>query len=194
MDVRKLIVVKKQLFSKEECEYIIDKKDSYDMKPGGTYSNYNVNEQMSENRICQIGWIDPRSFPYIDRIKDFINGYNTLERFALADKIELQFTEYKKGSWFKRHQDFYMNISSRTAFSTIRKISMTIQLSDSEDYVGGDVIITTDINDKGSKGFPISRNIGDAIAFPSYFDHQVNKIESGTRYSLVVWQYGPHWK
>lgn len=194
MDIRKLIVERKQLFSKEECKSIIDKKDSYDMKPGGTFSNYNVSEQMSENRICQIGWIDPNSFPYIDRVRDFINGYNTLERFTLANKIELQFTEYKEGSWFKRHQDFYMNISSRSAFATIRKISMTIQLSDSEDYVGGDVIITTEVNDKGSKGFAISRNIGDAIAFPSYFDHQVNKIESGTRYSLVAWQYGPHWK
>lgn len=194
MDIRKLIVRKKEMFSKEECQLIIDNKDSYDMKPAATFGNYNLNAQTSDTRIGQVGWIDPEDFPYIERVKDFIRGYNQLERFYLNDKIELQFCEYEKGAWFRRHQDFYMNLSSRKGFDKVRKISITIQLSDSEDYVGGDVVITTDVNDIGSKGFPISRNIGDAIAFPSYFDHQVNKIESGTRYSLVVWQYGPHWK
>ena len=195
MEAKQLVVTRKKLFTKEECISIIDNKDKYNLSPATTFGEYSIEENPNDpNRIGNIGWIDVDKFPYMDRIRTLVAGYNQIENYILNDNYQLQFCEYGPGAWFKKHQDTYLSMNQRTAFVDTRKISMTIQLSDDQDYTGGDVIITIKRTETGSQGYPISRQQGDAIVFPSYFNHQVNQINSGKRYSLVVWAHGPHWK
>jgi len=86
-----------------------------------------------------------------------------------------------------------------------RKLSMTIQLSEPDDYEGGhfqwlephrqfDRLKQTDntINIENSiQTVPFSaREIGSVIVFPSFLYHQVTPVLSGCRKSLVVWYVG----
>lgn len=69
-------------------------------------------------------------------------------------------------------------------FST-RKLSFSIQLSNEDDYKGGDLeflpALKTDQN---------PRKKGCIIVFPSYLTHRVSTVTEGMRNSLVGWVHG----
>ena len=89
--------------------------------------------------------------------------------------------QYGTGDFFGNHTDSY-NILSK---DIDRKITMSVQLSDDEEYVGGDLIVLSQ---------SYSRKKGSIIAFPSLLTHQVNPILKGERWSLISWAWGPQWK
>ena len=84
------------------------------------------------------------------------------------------------------HYDWHIDCDSSTSF---RKISMSIQLSDPNDYEGGELqlftkkTITTLPKDKGT-----------IIFFPSFLLHRVTPVTKGKRISLVAWITGPQFK
>ena len=71
----------------------------------------------------------------------------------------------------------------------VRKLSVSLQLSDPNDYDGGDLVINT-----GGGLQKMKREQGTITVFPSYNLHKVMPIERGTRYSLVGWVSGPNFK
>ena len=96
---------------------------------------------------------------------------------------ELQLTRYSEGDFFDWHLDFGAGGSS------VRKLSMTIQLSDPSEYEGGDL------------QFMINQNIvtaprekGTIVIFPSFIQHRVTPITKGTRQSIVGWVSGPPYR
>lgn len=93
---------------------------------------------------------------------------------------ELQLTRYSEGDFFEWHLDFGAGEISA------RKLSMTIQLSDPNDYEGGDLQFM--INEKIISA-PRSR--GTIVIFPSFIIHRVTPITKGTRQSIVGWVSGP---
>lgn len=70
-----------------------------------------------------------------------------------------------------------------------RKLSISVQLSNSEDYEGGDLEFM--FRDPPVKA---SRQKRHAIVFPSYAVHRVTPVTKGTRYSLVAWIRGERWR
>ena len=70
-----------------------------------------------------------------------------------------------------------------------RKLSVVLQLSNPEDYTGGDLVI----NPGGELLYP-DKTQGTVIFFPSILQHEVTPLESGNRYSIVSWISGPPWK
>jgi PKHD-type hydroxylase len=93
---------------------------------------------------------------------------------------ELQLTRYSEGDFFNWHLDFGAGEISA------RKLSMTIQLSDSDEYEGGDLQFM--INEKIVTA---PRKKGTLIIFPSFIIHRVTEITKGTRQSIVGWVSGP---
>ena len=71
----------------------------------------------------------------------------------------------------------------------IRKLSFSLQLSDPEDYNGGDLVIYN-----GNKPVKTKRQRGYMLVFPSFSVHEVTKLTKGTRYSLVGWIAGENFK
>jgi PKHD-type hydroxylase len=96
---------------------------------------------------------------------------------------ELQLTRYSEGDFFEWHLDFGAGAISA------RKLSMTIQLSDSDDYEGGDLQFM--INQKIVNA---PRKKGTIIIFPSFIIHRVTPITKGTRQSIVGWVSGPPYR
>ncbi|MEM1123293.1 MAG: 2OG-Fe(II) oxygenase [Bacteroidota bacterium] len=92
----------------------------------------------------------------------------------------LQLMEYSEGDFFDWHLDF------GNQHSSIRKLSVTMQLSDPTDYEGGDLqfMINKDI-------ITAPRSKGTIIIFPSFIMHRVTPITQGKRRSIVGWVSGP---
>lgn len=102
-------------------------------------------------------------------------------------KFDVEFVEpydlkrYQTGGFFNRHIDNYHGNN----VPVDRKISMTLQLSDETDYTGGQVVFGH---------HQVTKKKLSATFFPSFYPHYVDKIESGIRWSLIGWAWGPYWK
>ncbi len=86
-------------------------------------------------------------------------------------------------------QGFYDWHTDFAGFRPLRKISISIQLSRSEDYEGGDLELFT-LN----RPQRVERARGALIAFPSFVLHRVAPVVRGTRWSLVAWVLGARWR
>ena len=95
----------------------------------------------------------------------------------------LQFVEYNEGDFFNWHLDFGPGISSA------RKLSFSIQVSEDEDYEGGD--LEFQINEIQE---PAPRMRGTIVVFPSFIMHRVTQVLSGKRRALVGWVAGPPYR
>ena len=170
----------KDAFSKVECNRIIDAFSSKCNINSKTFNNDN------EYRKSTITWI-----PYNHTTKwiyDKIMLYATIANnqtynfdvTSIYDKI--QFACYNAETSDK--YDTHIDIGSNNIHSC-RKLSISVQLSPEDSYRGGNLKI---------RNIQASREQGSITVFPSFLEHLVEPIESGKRYSLVLWLYGPHYK
>ena len=72
----------------------------------------------------------------------------------------------------------------------VRKLSFAMQLSDPDDYEGGNVQLL----DETGKSYLAPRKKGTIMLFDSRTSHRVLKVTKGIRKSLVGWTVGPRWK
>ena len=79
--------------------------------------------------------------------------------------------KYTKGSFFKKHVDRADDYQHRLK-------TIVIQLSNPEDYKGGDLIVGDVVS---------TRERGNCIIFDSGCEHEVTLLEKGNRYSVVIW-------
>ena len=107
-----------------------------------------------------------------------------------------QFTIYKKGQYYDWHCDSWDKpyaVDGPTK-GKIRKLSVTVSLTDPKEYKGGelqfdfrqqdpdkprDIRTCTEILPKGS-----------LVVFPSFVWHRVKPVTKGIRHSQVVWKLG----
>ena len=143
------------------------------------------------SRITDIKWIsltDNTRWLFkkiIDKIID-VNSKN----FDLQLKFveDLQFSEYteEKRGFYSKHRDCGLK-RSLDNYVDIRKLSFTIQLTDENEYEGGELIFHLD---KEEKKAPKSK--GTIIFFESEIVHEVKPVTKGIRHSLVSWVQGPN--
>ena len=130
-------------------------------------------------RWLSASWIADLLLPYAKQPNENFD-------IAFDGRIEMQFTEYHAAD--KGHYDWHHDVNWHGQTGQDRKLSLTIQLSDSADYEGGDfefeeVTSETNFRPKGS-----------ILVFPSYLRHRVTTVTKGTRYALVAWYSGPQWR
>jgi len=108
--------------------------------------------------------------------------------FDISGVQDIQYTEYdsKNKGHYDWHEDTMWCDNSQMSQ---RKISITVQLSDSLDYEGGDFEIGTPdwesfLNDLSPNTI---RKKGTVILFPSFLTHRVTPVTKGKRKSLVSW-------
>jgi PKHD-type hydroxylase len=166
----------KDAFSKEECLKIIDIAKKKGLVQGITYGKSNA-------RKSQISWLYPVddlgwAFQKVtDIVKELNKEYFKFDIFGLNEGF--QFTNYKAPSdKYKQHVD-------RAYGTAVRKLSISIQLTDPKEYKGGELILYD-----GDKGSPMSKEQGNLIIFPSYVLHEVKPVTKGERNSLVCWVTG----
>lgn len=167
-------------FSPEELEKIRELGERTQKEKGG------VTEEgvITDTRISEIGWIgmEQEAIWLYDKIADLVIEANTamwnLDVSGYHDHF--QYTTYYGGGG---HYDWHTDVGPGMAN---RKISVVLQLSNPEDYTGGDL----ELNGGGGIIRP-PKDLNTLVIFPSFVLHRVTPVLTGTRKSLVIWLSGP---
>ncbi len=184
---------------KKEKAYIDNKKKAFDQLDLVERNNL---KDFRDSNIVWLNekWIYNEILPYINDANQNA-GWNFQWDWAET----AQFTIYKPGEYYNWHYDCFPepyknNDNNRNYAGKIRKLSVTVLLSDPKDYVGGELEF-----DYGEKEISLSKKgktlesyvdtcrastKGSVIVFPSHIYHRVKPIIKGTRYSLVIWCLG----
>jgi PKHD-type hydroxylase len=177
-----------------------DDKDGEDILQSGT-EDWSI-------RSSTIKWFEPMTMPekLVHKIHDAVNMAN--EQCGWNHTWEYmenpQYTIYNEQP--KRQGDFYTWHTDAGPMhydnGLHRKLSMTIQLSDQDDYEGGhfqwlephqefDKMTGTNPQVEMQNAIRTlsfsSKSIGSVCVFPSFLYHQVTPVLKGTRKSLVCW-------
>jgi PKHD-type hydroxylase len=167
-------------FSDEECKKII----KIGLK---NLEKASIIGSSADLRKSDISWIFPEDDTswIFNRLSAIIMSLNDqFFKFNLLGFAEgLQFTKYTEpDSSYGSHVDIAFNYS-------VRKLSISVQLSVEKSYTGGDLLLHIEKN-------PVQapKQQGTLIAFPSYTLHEVTPITKGNRYSLVAWVTGEPFK
>ncbi len=136
-------------------------------------------------------WIYKEIQPYI-----YQANANAEWNFEWDWSESCQFTEYKKGQFYDWHCDSYIEPydqpDNQNTHGKLRKLSMTVSLTDPEEYEGGD--LEFDFRNQDEAVQPsICKEIrpkGSVVVFPSFVWHRVKPVTKGIRNSLVCWSIG----
>ena len=107
-----------------------------------------------------------------------------------------QFTKYKPGQYYGWHCDSWEGVYTQEGprKGKVRKLSVTVSLSDEKDYTGGELEFDFRQHDSDKrKQIKECKDIlpkGSLVVFPSFVWHRVKPVKKGVRYSLVVWNLG----
>jgi PKHD-type hydroxylase len=169
------------VFSKAECEKIIKIAKNKGLIKGITFGD-TVNVRAS--KICWLYAADDLEWAFrklTDIILDANDRFFNFDIFGLNEG--LQFTNYKAPS------DKYGKHTDRRLDTVVRKLSISIQLTDPKEYEGGELYLYED-----DKGIEMKKEQGTLIIFPSYILHEVKPVTKGERNSLVAWVTGKQFK
>ena len=192
-------------------DYVSEKFDS-EMKDSELIGRHkDKNKRNSENAWINTNhWIAGFLWHYVNKA----NRENFLYDLTNIDGENLQYTKYSEGQFYNWHNDAGINnyykpqyVANsgnsnddsdnlqvtdflKTSCELVRKLSFTLQLSDPDEYEGGNVQL---IDDSG-KSYIAPRQRGTIILFDSRTQHRVIKVKKGVRKSIVGWVLGPRWK
>ena len=177
-------------FTSEELSQIEQQVQEIPSQAGVTESGGQDQGEGLESRNSMIKWVpfsEETKWIY-DKIGELANIANEeMFNFNIYNMPEnIQYTEYYGTN--KGHYDWHMDIGTQ-GFMKFRKISVTVQLSDSDEYEGGDLQIWAG----GQYPMTAPRGKGNVVIFPSFMMHRVTPVTSGTRKSFVLWLGGEHY-
>ena len=181
--------------------YGLQKKDEMALTGGYTRNNIanpsNIKD-LKDKRDSNIvwlseGWIYKELRSYI-QMANRNAGWNFQWDFSEA----CQFTKYNKGQYYGWHCDSwegaYNKPNDPASHGKIRKLSVTLTLSDPADYSGGELEFDFRNLDPDKKPHTrIAQEVktkGSLVVFPSFVWHRVKPVKKGSRYSLVIWNLG----
>jgi len=141
-------------------------------------------------------WIYKEIHPYIHTANKSA-GWN----FEWDHSESCQFTKYKKGQYYDWHCDGWdqpYNRPEDPSHGKIRKLSVTVTLTDPKKYKGGELEFDFRNQDPDKK--PNTHKCteilpkGSLVVFPGFVWHRVCPVKSGERNSLVIWNLGQPYK
>lgn len=162
----------RNLFTPEECASIIKIGDAK-LEEAGVIGEKNL------IRRSKISWLSAMDVKFAfqrvtDAVLDLNEQFFKFDLFGFSEGF--QFTRYDApGGRYGKHVDKMLD-------GPVRKLSVTIQLTDPAQYEGGDLLLHC-----AHEPMQLPRGQGLVLAFPSYVLHEVTPVTKGTRHSLVAW-------
>lgn len=147
--------------------------------------NNQLDDKIRKNKVCWLStshWVSAFIHYYLMKANEENFHYNITD---FSD--DLQYSFYDEGEYYNWHIDGGLINPD----SLQRKLSFSLQLSDGDEYVGGNLQFQSL---DGLSTYYAPREKGTLIIFDSRLRHRVTKILSGRRKSLVGWVNGPRWK
>lgn len=171
------------LFTDEEVKKIKEAGDSLDSESATTFGG-NEDDEVRRGTVAWLArsvenqWIYEKLFSIIKEAND--NVWN----FELVGFLEdAQYATYVGGGENGDRYDYHLDLDG--SYGVQRKISAVVQLTDEEEYEGGELQLL-------SRHEPAiaSKLKGSITIFPSYMLHRVTPVTQGKRNSLVLWVSG----
>ena len=140
-------------------------------------------------RKTEVVWVKPAT-EIFDTIYQYIVSANKSAEwnFDISGMEDVQLGRYTTSGFYDWHMDTFAPDEGNWQ----RKLSCVVQLTDPNEYEGGDLILKTGKNDTDLHTF--TRKRGSVIVFPSMIYHRVTPVTRGTRYSAVAWMRGQAFK
>jgi PKHD-type hydroxylase len=186
---------------KDECNFKLNLEGRESELLGG---NINTEIRNSVNAwLPTTNWIAGYLWYYISRA----NRETFLYDLEYIDGEQIQVTSYGVNEYYGWHVDgglgveytphgYHQNRMKNADdfinenIERVRKLSFSLQLSDHDDYKGGQLQL---MNEVGETYFAPKKK-GTLIIFDSRVRHRVRKVTEGERQSLVGWVMGPRWR
>ena len=183
-----------QHFTDADCNAVVASAIDSEWREGGV-GGYGEDKAapsaVGKARSCleQYLPVDQRSGAPLNKISLEISTVNSNGwRFDLAGFVAddmpyvMRYPESMQG-----HNDWHMDMGR--AYAASRKLGFTIQLTNPDDYEGGDLeFYNVEI---GAKSM---RQKGTLAIFPTYWLHRVTPVTKGTRDAVVGWVHGPSFR
>jgi PKHD-type hydroxylase len=140
-------------------------------------------------RRGQVAWVpvDETSRWFMSRIGEHAmqlnRDYFGFDLWGFESAQYTVYTDEGKGSMYDWHID-----TMGKGNTGQRKLSLVLQLSDPQDYEGGELWL------HGNSKVIAEKQKGLLYAFPSYTLHRVTPVTSGLRRTLVLWILGPQFR
>ena len=200
-----------------------EKHNNPDKVPSNTLTKQEIKEKNLSTyvRDSQVSWIDEKWLyelisPFVQKAND-----NAGWKFDIEHHETPQFTKYSGNGFYGWHTDghgdhnavfkpFVRGLTpikmrkdggvpheytqNYKQFYKVRKLSMTVNLTDPATYDGGDLMFDFGSNDEGKITAKEGREQGSVIVFPSFLYHCISPVTRGIRYSLVNWTLGRPFK
>tara|TARA_B100000927_G_C16414206_1_gene448574 strand:+ start:133 stop:687 length:555 start_codon:yes stop_codon:yes gene_type:complete len=165
----------------EICDYIVKNLDE-DYRKGKVGGKNFHNDKIRNVQISSksSNWINALLNGFIR----YANHSNFSYDLSDIDKEDLQFSKYDEGCFYTRHTDYS---EGEGQILKTRKLSLSLQLSDENEYEGGELILYNHLKNNTIKA---CKSKGSLIIFDSRMAHEITPITSGVRYSLVKWYHG----
>jgi len=171
-------------FSEEETQKIIETYDEAQSVRAITYNGLDLNYRRANKLNMEVisveyAWV-------INKIAHIVSHANAnffkANLNGMLEDFEIIKYDSNEKSFYDKHVDYHGNQTLP------RKLSVVIQLSDENDYEGGDTLVYTD-----REAQKLKKKRGTTNIFRSTTLHEVTPVTKGTRYALVGWISGPHW-
>lgn len=156
-------------------------------------------DELKKTRRSKIIWLDRETthqFQVKEITEKIIRKVSQTNKdffdFDLLTTEDLQLTQYdaSEQGFYKLHTD-----STLMSQNLVRKLSFVLQLSDLDEFEGGEFICIrgeTETNVSTTNKDFVKK--GKILVFPSFMAHGVTPVTAGTRYSLVGWCIGPRFR
>ena len=173
------------IFTKEEINSILSYMDSeedirFKIKYDGVlYENGSKGTSKRLDFTNENEWI-------FEKIKKWTNNLNM--GLIWKSKPYATFRRYREGDFFVKHTDD-LNSDSIAKNRGIRVLTIGVQLSDINEYEGGDFLLWN----KETK-ISVDKTIGNTIMYSTNIPHEVKEITKGMRTSLILFATDKHVK
>jgi PKHD-type hydroxylase len=174
--------------SHELCDSIISESDK--LLFGEGFTGYGGNTSSDINvRNTNVSFFD--RFHWIHGICLHYATWSNINadwNFDLTYPQNVQYAKYFPDQHYVPHRDD----SVRKDCNEMRKLSVSIQLSDPDEYEGGNFII----EDENGEYLLLDnfRKRGSVVVFPSVIKHGITPVTRGVRHSAVCWVVGPKFR
>lgn len=123
----------------------------------------------------------PRKEDLLEVLNRTMNVNSTVRAAILPRRMSVPLvSKYSKGMSYGWHVDNAIMMGAAGPLRT--DVACTVFLSNSADYDGGELVLSTSSGD-----LQVKLDRGDAFLYPAISRHQVKEVTSGERVAIVMW-------
>ena len=149
----------------------------------GAIGNDEEGGEYPDSRKCDVSWIAELDWVSTIFTHYFHIANREIFEYDLTEMESVQVTKYDKSHFYGWHSDY----GTSSDEDLTRKLSMSIILTDPEEYSGGKLQFI----DYHGRVQNADKARGTVVVFDSRTPHRVTPVLRGQRISLVAWMMGP---